>query len=123
MVVATSRNGLFCHTGGSRMRFRTALQEVAMLTSDHRIFRSFAAFMMGGAVLLGGVGCADNMNHTLSTKAKGMESYERGDYVDAASAFQNVIREEPRDYKARYYLGNSYAQSGQFQRAIQAYRT
>src|SRR5690606_13037441 len=47
---------------------------------------------------------------------------ESGQYVDAAGAFRNVVRQEPRDYRSRYYLASSYAHIGQYAQAIQAYR-
>lgn len=55
-------------------------------------------------------------------RIEGVELYNRGDYAAAAGAFKNAIRQEPRDYKAHYYLGLSYEALGSYQQAIQAYK-
>lgn len=93
-----------------------------MLTSKGRSFGRFAVVVLGGIGLSMLTGCSDVFTYTQSTKQEGMSFYQRGEYTDATAAFQNVVRAEPRDYESRYYLANSYAQTGNYQRAIQSYR-
>lgn len=93
-----------------------------MLTSNGRSFGRFTIAILGGIAMSMLVGCGDTFTYTLSTKQEGLNAYQNGAYIDAAGAFQNVVRAEPRDYESRYYLANSYAHTGNYQRAIQSYR-
>ena len=71
------------------------------------------------------VGCASSDMITFSKDAqrKGINLYNDGQYAEAAGAFRNASRQNPRDYKNYYYLGASYEQMQQHQQAIHAYRT
>ena len=71
------------------------------------------------------VGCASSDMITFSKDAqrKGINLYNDGQYAEAAGAFRNASRQNPRDYKNYYYLGASYEQMKQNQQAIHAYRT
>lgn len=93
-----------------------------MLTSLKRNSGRLVLSLAGSMALLMAVGCADVVTYTITNREKGMAYYESGQYVDAAGAFKNVVRQEPRDYRSRYYLGSSYAKIGQYQQAIQCYR-
>jgi Flp pilus assembly protein TadD len=54
---------------------------------------------------------------------KGINLYNDGQYAEAAGAFRNAARQNPRDYKNYYYLGASYEQMKQHQQAVHAYST
>lgn len=47
--------------------------------------------------------------------------YKSGKISEAASILQSVIRKNPADLKARYYLANAYASLGQRNKAIEQY--
>lgn len=68
-------------------------------------------------------GCAEVITYSKDSRAAGIEMYNRQAYADAAGAFRNATRQNPRDYKSYYFLGASNEQLGQFQQAIAAYRT
>lgn len=93
-----------------------------MLTSTGRSLGRFAAVVLGGIGISMLAGCGDTFSYTVTTKQEGMSFYQQGAYIDAAGAFQNVVRSEPRDYEARYYLASSHARMGNYQQAIQSYR-
>jgi len=73
--------------------------------------------------VIGLVGCADIVTYSADARENGMHQYERQAYTDAAGSFRNATRQNPRDYKSYYMLGCCYAQSGQHQQAIHAFRT
>jgi Tfp pilus assembly protein PilF len=68
-------------------------------------------------------GCSDIITHGEDARAHGVELYNQHQYADAAGAFNNAVRQNPRDYKSFYYLGCSYQSMHQMQQAIEAYRT
>jgi tetratricopeptide (TPR) repeat protein len=85
---------------------------------------SVAAAVAFGAGLLAAGGCGDEtLTYAREARATGMTCYQKGDYVDAAAAFANATRQDPRDYLSYYYLGASYQATGQYQQAIGAYRS
>jgi Flp pilus assembly protein TadD len=49
--------------------------------------------------------------------------YAQKQYTEAAGFYRNAIRQNERNYKAYYMLGNCYVQLGRWQEAINAYRT
>jgi len=57
------------------------------------------------------------------SREKGVTLYNAGDYADAAGAFNNAVRQDPRDYQSHYYLGRSYEAMGSYQQSIQSYHT
>jgi tetratricopeptide (TPR) repeat protein len=63
------------------------------------------------------------ITYSEDAQRQGMKLYQRGDYADAAGAFRNSVRQNPRNYQGYCYLGASYAQLGQYQQAIAAYKT
>lgn len=69
------------------------------------------------------VGCADVITHGEDARNHGIELYNQHQYADAAGAFNNAVRQNPRDYRSFYYMGCSYQSMGQMQQAIEAYRT
>lgn len=95
-----------------------------MLTSIARALRTRTIALLAGALLAGGLaGCADVITYSQDARAEGLKLYNQGLYTDAAGAFRNAVRQEPRDYQSQYWLGNSYARLGSDQKAITAYRT
>jgi tetratricopeptide (TPR) repeat protein len=52
-----------------------------------------------------------------------MALYQQQEYPEAAGAFHNMVRVNPRDYRSFYHLGNCYTQMGEWQKAIESYRT
>ncbi len=71
--------------------------------------------------LLGG--CADMITYSKDSRREGIELYNRQAYADAAGAFRNAVRQNPRDYRSYYYLGAANEQLGQYQQSIAAYKT
>ena len=68
-------------------------------------------------------GCADMVTYSKDSRRQGIELYNRQAYADAAGAFRNAARQNPRDYQSYYYLGAANEQLGQFQQSIAAYKT
>ncbi len=54
---------------------------------------------------------------------EGVYLYNQKMYGDAAGAFRNAVRQDPRKYEAHFYLGVCYEQTGQQQLAFQQYWT
>jgi tetratricopeptide (TPR) repeat protein len=92
--------------------------EVAVNQSTSR----FIVALLAGAVF-GMVGCADVITYSRDAQRHGIKLYNEGNYTDAAGAFRNASRQNPREYRNYYYLGACYEQMGQFQQAIHAYQT
>jgi Tfp pilus assembly protein PilF len=84
--------------------------------------RARAALAAGLLVATLAGGCAEMTATSGGSRREGMYQYEQKQYGDAAGAFANAVRKNPRDYKSHYYLGNSYVEMGQFQQAIHAYK-
>ncbi len=68
------------------------------------------------------VGCANLVTYSRDAQQEGMRYYNAGQYTDAAGAFNNAVKQAPDNYEARYYLASSYARTGAYTKAIQAYR-
>jgi len=83
----------------------------------------FSRWLVGLGLLIGAMGCADVMTYSRDSHRQGMKLYQQGNYADAAGAFRNSVRQNPRNYQGYYYLGASYEQLGQHQQAIASYRT
>lgn len=84
----------------------------------HRVLPAVAL----SALLLVPVGCADTIASSKPSRSAGLKLYTEGSYVDAAGAFRNAVRQDPRDYKSHYYLGASYDALKSYHQAIQSYR-
>lgn len=71
-------------------------------------------------------GCATEVpifTNARSSRLEGVELYNRGDYEMSVGSFRNAVKDEPRDFRSQYYLGLSYENLGNYQQAIQAYRS
>ncbi len=75
----------------------------------------WASFAVGG--------CTDVLTYSKESETAGMKLYSAGNYADAAGAYRNAARQNPRDFTAYYMMGNCYTQMGQYQQAIGNYRT
>lgn len=84
----------------------------------HALASTLALAAIAGSL----VGCAEYITHSDSARAKGLALYDKQLYVDAAGSFQNATRQNPRDYRSHYHLGQSYDQLNQNQQAIKSYK-
>jgi tetratricopeptide (TPR) repeat protein len=96
--------------------------EVAVSKLDGLTVRFISRSILSITLLVGAAGCADMMTYSQDAQRQGEKLYAEADYANAAGAFNNSIRQNPRNYQAKYYLGNCYVQMGQYQQAIAAYR-
>ena len=84
----------------------------------------FAPFLAAGLLAFVLAGCGTEIiSYNRQFRESGISQYQQSAYADAASSFQNAIRQEPGDYTSRYYLGQCYEKLGKLQQAIEQYRT
>jgi tetratricopeptide (TPR) repeat protein len=93
--------------------------EVAMFNS----FRLTALRALIGIALLSLTGCSEILTYANKSREEGMRLYSEKMYADAAGAFRNAARQDPRDYHSHFYLGVCYEQMQQYQQAFQEYHT
>src|SRR5687767_7344729 len=87
-------------------------------------FRGLAtAVVLAGLSVGGGAGCADVITYASDARRDGLKNMQEGNTVDAAGSFRNAVRQDPRDYKSYYYLGQCYDQMNSQHQAIQSYRS
>ena len=92
-----------------------------MKQKNSRLVRAMILVSMVGAL----AGCSSDvqvLTHPEKPRLQGIALYNAGDLSNAAGAFKNAIRQEPRDYRAHYYLGMTYEAQGNYQQAIQEYK-
>jgi tetratricopeptide (TPR) repeat protein len=85
----------------------------------NRILKLALASTLAAATL---TGCAEYVTHSDAARAKGLALYDKQLYVDAAGSFQNATKQNPRDYRSHYHLGQSYDQLNQNQQAIKSHK-
>lgn len=85
--------------------------------------RGFLFLVLGAASLLAMTGCADLVTYANRSRAEGKRLYDEKSYTDAAGAFRNAIRQDPRDYESHFYLGVCYDELGRHQQAFPQYQT
>ena len=73
------------------------------------------------ALILGG--CGQSRVNSLNDRRQGEKLYRQEQYPAAAASFEQSVRQDPRNYKASYYLGATYEKLGQPNQAIRAYKT
>ena len=73
--------------------------------------------------LLLSIGCAEQFTTARRSREYGLGLYRERNYGDAAGAFRNGIRQDPRDFESHYYLGVCYDEMNQHQQAFACYRT
>jgi len=95
------------------------------MSNISRRFPLVSGFLLLTVLLVGFAGCAtsDFITYSRDAERQGIERYNDGQYTEAAGSFRNAIRQEPRRYPSHYYLGASYFQLGQYQQAIQSYKS
>lgn len=82
-----------------------------------------------GCLLLAGMlagGCTTDqpiLTNQRKARIEGVTLYNRADYENAAGAFRNAVKTDPRDYRSFCYLGMTYERLGNFQQAIQSYKS
>lgn len=78
------------------------------------------ALVLGCMVLCG---CGDVITLANKSREEGHRLFKERAYVDAAGAYRNAVRQEPRDYESHFYLGVCYDEMGQHQMAFKQYHT
>jgi cytochrome c-type biogenesis protein CcmH/NrfG len=78
--------------------------------------------VIGMMTVIGTSGCADMITYSRDSERHGQQLYNEGQYAEAAGAYKNAARQNPRDYKAYYMMGNCYVRMNQWVQAIGAYR-
>jgi tetratricopeptide (TPR) repeat protein len=68
-------------------------------------------------------GCAGFFTKAEDPQVAGLRLYQEKNYTEAAGAFRNAVRKDPRDYKSHYYMAVALDADGRYQEAIEAYRT
>jgi len=94
------------------------LQEVAV----NSILRVSSQLLIVG-LIFAVAGCADVITYSKDSRKEGLRLMRAQEYADAAGAFRNATRQNPRDYQSYFYLGESYAKLNQWQQSVAAYRT
>lgn len=87
-------------------------------------FLSIPGLLLLAAFFVGG--CTTDMplvTNERKARIEGVELYNRGDYENATGAFRNGVKQDPRDFRAQYYLGLTYERQANYQQAIQAYKS
>jgi tetratricopeptide (TPR) repeat protein len=68
-------------------------------------------------------GCTDVLTYANKSREEGVRLYNDRYYADAAGAFRNAVRQDPRDYRSQYYLGLCYDELKQHHQAFSTFRT
>jgi Tfp pilus assembly protein PilF len=88
------------------------------------LIKSISAALLALVVGFSLGGCQQEiLSHNPQSRAAGMKEFQEGNYADAAGAFRNAVRADPRDYKSQFYLAQCYEKMNQPQQAMQAYKT
>jgi tetratricopeptide (TPR) repeat protein len=68
-------------------------------------------------------GCTEVLTYANKSREEGIRLYNEHYYADAAGAFRNAIRQDPRDFKSQYYVGLCYDELKQHHQAFASFRT
>ena len=68
-------------------------------------------------------GCADAFTYSATETAVGRTYLSEQDFDSAGQIFAEQVRRNPKDYRAYYYLGQSYEGKGRDAEAVRSYRT
>lgn len=74
------------------------------------------------AFLLISTGCTEVLTYANKSRDEGLRLYNDHYYADAAGAFRNAVRQNPRDYQSEYYLGLCYNELKQHHQAFATFR-
>lgn len=88
------------------------------------VFQTLTGVLLAAAFFVGG--CTTDtpiISNERESRMEGADLYNRTDYENAAGAFRNAVRQDPRDFRAEYYLGLTYEHLANYQQAIQAYKS
>lgn len=88
------------------------------------LFRIVFALLIVSGTFIGG--CTTDQpvfTNERKSRLEGIELYNRADYDNALGAFRNAVRQDPRDFRSQYYLGVTYERMGNYQQAVQAYKS
>lgn len=91
--------------------------------SRGRLLRHIFGAALAVFPLISLTGCADVVTYANKSRDRGMQLYSEGAYGDAAGAFRNAVKQDPRQYVSHYYLALCYDQMGQHHMAFSQYRT
>ena len=108
------------------MGFARCYMEVAVFTSLHRSIRFACQAAVLTTITFGLMGCTSDvqvLTYAKQSRMQGIRLYNEGNHADAAGAFRNSIKQDPRDYRSHYYLGVSYEALNSYQQAIQSYKS
>ncbi len=78
------------------------------------------AFLIGAVLLL--AGCSEVYTTARRSNEEGMRLYSERMYTEAAGAFRDAVKQDPRDYNSQFYLGVCYDEFKQHQAAFKQYR-
>ena len=101
-------------------------KEVAVITSFRRSVRTWVAAVVVGGTALAAVGCTGTssmLTYATDAREKGLKQYKAHEYENAAGSFRSATRQDPRDYKSFYFLGECYRAMGSNQQAAQAFQS
>lgn len=88
------------------------------------IFRTMMAMLVLAGMFLAGCTTDQPMvTNERKVRLEGIELYNRGDYDNAVGTFRSAVRQDPRDFRAQYYLGVTYERLNNYQQAIQSYKS
>src|SRR4051812_7880545 len=68
-------------------------------------------------------GCTEVLTYANKSRDEGVRLYGEHYYADAAGAFRNAIRQDPRDFRSQYYLGLCYDELKQHHQSFASFRT
>jgi Tfp pilus assembly protein PilF len=83
--------------------------------------RAAVASVLLGILFLS-TGCTEVITYAGKSRDAGLRLYSEGATADAAGAFRNAIRQNPRDFESHYYLGICYDDLKQRHQAFSEYR-
>src|SRR5688500_13469262 len=91
--------------------------------SRGRLLRHLFGAALTVSPLIALTGCADVITYAHKSHGQGIDLYNEGAYGDAAGAFRNAVKQDPRQYLSHYYLALCYDQMCQYHQAFSQYRT
>jgi len=89
-----------------------------MITSIGRSFLSAVVVLS----LLSLTGCHEVFTYARQSRTEGLTLYKQKSYPDAAGAFRNAVRQDPRDYESHYWLARCYDEMELHQEAFAEYK-
>jgi tetratricopeptide (TPR) repeat protein len=67
-------------------------------------------------------GCGEMVTYSKQSRDRGMEYLQAQQYTEAEGAFRDAVRQNPRDFRSQYYLGQLAERRGQYTAAVTSYR-